>query len=160
MHLPWYWFSLLTRIMIKLGQCWPKARTSPQPIEFEQNTSLRGWDKRNLLYFGTCIMWSISRKVSIKPFQVYARCEGDISHWKKSLLFCVCSVWLSVRVLTMVVNKEKIWYILLKDPYVLNILYPFTGFFLSQSCQIFKLTLTSNLTIVILLTIILYVILK
>ncbi|GFX67612.1 histone-lysine N-methyltransferase SETMAR [Trichonephila clavipes] len=54
---------------------------------------------------------SISRHVSIKQFQIYARCQGDI-HTKEIIwLFLVLSVVI-YRVLKMEVNKEKIRYIL------------------------------------------------
>ncbi|GFU08377.1 histone-lysine N-methyltransferase SETMAR [Trichonephila clavipes] len=60
------------------------------------------------------IVVSISREVSIKQFQIYARCQGgDISHQKNYLAVCcfVNSV-VSYKMLKMEVNKEKIRYIL------------------------------------------------
>ncbi|GFY00532.1 hypothetical protein TNCV_2139291 [Trichonephila clavipes] len=56
---------------------------------------------------------SISREVSIKQLQIYARCQGDISHQKNSFaVFCLVHSVVSYRMLKMEVNKEKIRYIL------------------------------------------------
>ncbi|GFV81288.1 histone-lysine N-methyltransferase SETMAR [Trichonephila clavipes] len=56
---------------------------------------------------------SISPEVSIKQFQIYARCQGDSSQYKNYFVFlCLVHSVVSYRVLKMEVNIQKIRYIL------------------------------------------------
>ncbi|GFW95333.1 histone-lysine N-methyltransferase SETMAR [Trichonephila clavipes] len=56
---------------------------------------------------------SISREVLIKQFQIYARCQDDISQKKNYFaFFCLVYSVVSCRVLKIKVNKEKIQFFL------------------------------------------------